>query len=66
MNLLIKVSGFFYEYTNKNSLILIPLLVAALTIYFFGILVSIISAIILIMKFIIFILLDVPVVYFQM
>ena len=37
MNLLIKISGFFYEYMNKNSLILIPLLVAALTIYFFGI-----------------------------
>ena len=51
MNLLIKVSGFFYEYTNKNSLILIPLLVAALTIYFFGILVSIISAIILLSSF---------------
>ena len=51
MNLLIKVSGFFYEYTNKNSLILIPLLFAALTIYFFGILVSIISAIILLSSF---------------
>ena len=51
MNLLIKVSGFFYEYSNKNSLILIPLLVAALTIYFFGILVSIISAIILLSSF---------------
>ena len=51
MNLLIKVSSFFYEYTNKNSLILIPLLVAALTIYFFGILVSIISAIILLSSF---------------
>ena len=51
MNLLIKVSGFFYEYTNKNSLILIPLLVAALTIYFFGILVSIISSIILLSSF---------------
>ena len=51
MNLLIKVSIFFYEYTNKNSLILIPLLVAALTIYFFGILVSIISAIILLSSF---------------
>lgn len=51
MNLLIKISGFFYEYTNKNSLILIPLLVAALTIYFFGILVSIISAIILLSSF---------------
>ena len=51
MNLLIKVASFFYEYTNKNSLILIPLLVAALTIYFFGILVSIISAIILLSSF---------------
>ena len=51
MNLLIKVSSFFYEYTNKNSLILIPLLVAALTIYFFVILVSIISAFILLSSF---------------
>ena len=51
MNLLIKISGFFYEYMNKNSLILIPLLVAGLTIYFFGILVSIISAIILLLSF---------------
>ena len=51
MNLLIKISGFFYEYTNKNSLILIPLLVGGLTIYFFGILVSILSSIILLSSF---------------